>query len=52
MPAQVLRTDIEFVASGPKTPKGAASIVESEAIRKQVSKSSRPRTFDVVQLQM
>ena len=30
-----VRTDIEFVASGPKTPKGAASIVESEAIRKQ-----------------
>ena len=28
-------TDIEYVASGPKTPEGAASIIESEAIRKQ-----------------
>ena len=30
-----VRTDIPFVASGPKTPEGAASIVASEAIRKK-----------------
>ena len=30
-----VRTDIPFVASGPKTPEGAASIVESERIRKE-----------------
>ena len=30
-----IRTDIPYVASGPKTPEGAASIVASEAIRKK-----------------
>ena len=30
-----VRTDIPFVASGPKTPEGAASILASEAIRKE-----------------
>ena len=30
-----VRTDIKYVASGPKTPEGAASILESEAIRKK-----------------
>ena len=30
-----IRTDIPFVASGPKTPEGAASILASEAIRKK-----------------
>ena len=30
-----VRTDIPFVASGPKTPEGAASILASEAIRKK-----------------
>ena len=30
-----IRTDIPYVASGPKTPEGAASILASEAIRKK-----------------
>ena len=34
-------TDIEYVASGPKTPEGAASILASEAIRKKYA-NQRP----------